>query len=359
MSGRSNSWVRSAVLGGGTIASLLVVGATLLAVTGGPVMDRRVSLLCINLLVVLGLQTFTGNSGIVSFGHVAFMAIGAYASALLTIAPSIKMAALPDLPTLVAQSQLGFVVAMVIAIALVALIALAVGTPLVRLSGSAGAIATFALLVIVNVVLSGWTGVTGGRRALYGMPGHASTTWAIVFAAVAVLGVRVFRDSPLGLQLRASQDDEVAAEAMGVAVRRGRLIAWVLSAVLAGLAGVLFAHFVAAFSPQQFFLAETITTLAMLIVGGMRTVSGAVLGAVVLYIASEVLRGVESATAGVAGLPGLFGLAQIVIALVLLLVLYLRPQGLWGRWEINESAQRALRRRSTNSLRTVRPSHLD
>ncbi|HXF74375.1 MAG TPA: branched-chain amino acid ABC transporter permease [Actinomycetota bacterium] len=292
-------------------------------------MATRLQLFCISLLVVLGLQVFSGNSGVTSFGHVAFMALGAYGSALLTIPPAIKAAALRDLPAIVADRELPFGAAVLLAVVCVVLVALLVGLPLSRLSGSAGAIATFALLVVVNVAIAGVPGITGGRRALYGVPRVTNVWWALGSAAAGVFVARVFRDSPLGLRLRASREDETVARAMGVNVARGRLLAWSLSAVPAALSGALYAHLLGAFSAQQFYLGLTITTLAMLIVGGSATVSGAILGSAVLYAASEALREVETAA-------GLFGLSQIAIAVVLLVVMYLRPRGILGDLEADE-----------------------
>ena len=145
----------------------------------------------------------------------------------------------------------------------------------------------------------------------------------------AIIITRLFRDSPLGLRLRASREDEVVAKAMGVRVVLVRLTAWTLSAAFAGVSGVLYAHLLGAFSAQQFYLHLTILTLAMLIVGGMSTVSGAVVGSVLLTIAGEVLREWEAAAE-------LFGVSQIAVGLILLLVMYFRPRGLTGDLELDE-----------------------
>jgi branched-chain amino acid transport system permease protein len=318
------------------LAALLLLAGVLLTASGNAVMARRVNTFFINLLLVLGFQIFIGNSGVVSFGHIAFMAIGAYASALLTIPPEVKSRALNQLPEIVATTQLGFVPALFLTLMMIGLIAVLIGFPLVRLSGSAGSIATFAFLVVVNVVLSGWTGVTGGRRALYGIPSYTGLGWTIGLALVGLILARLFRDSRVGLQLRASREDEIASRSMGVNVESVRLAAWMLSAFFVGTGGVLYAHFIGAFSPQQFFLAETITILAMLIVGGMTSTSGAVVGAVTMTLAFEVLRSVESATAAIPALPDLFGIAQVFNGLTLLFVMYFRPAGILGRWELDE-----------------------
>jgi branched-chain amino acid transport system permease protein len=200
------------------------------------------------------------------------MALGAYASALLTIPSPIKSAALQSLPSVVATHELSFPMALVLGVVFVALVALIVGLPLSRLNGSAGAIATFASLAIVNVVIGSMTGVTGGRRALYGVPRVTDVKWTLGLTLLGILGTRLFRDSPVGLRLRASREDEIVAKAMGVRVTASRLVAWTLSGAVVGVAGVLYAHLLGAFSAQQFYLGLTITTLAMLIVGGMSTV---------------------------------------------------------------------------------------
>ena len=185
------------------------------------------------------------------------------------------------------------------------------------------------LLVIVNVVIAGMTGITGGRRALYGVPRVTTVALSLTLGLAAIVLTRLFRDSPIGLRLRASREDEVVAKAMGVRVVLVRLAAWTVSAVLAGVSGVLYAHLLGAFSAQQFYLHISILTLAMLIVGGMSTVSGAVIGCVLLTIAGEVLREWEAAVQW-------FGVSQIAIGVILLVVMYLRPRGLTGDLELDE-----------------------
>ncbi len=337
---REPHWSVTSLKGGlFTAGGLLILCLVLLAV-GGDVMATRVNLFFINLLVVLGLQMFTGNSGVTSFGHIAFMAIGAYTAALLTIPSVIKTSALQSLPSFIAEHQLPFALALVVAVIVVVIFALLVGLPLSRLSGSAGAIATFALLVIVNVVIAGMTGITGGRRALYGVPRVTTAALTLTLGLAAIVLTRLFRDSPIGLRLRASREDEVVAKAMGVRVVLVRLAAWTLSAALAAVSGVLYAHLLGAFSAQQFYLHITILTLAMLIVGGMSTVSGAVIGCVLLTTAGEVLREWEAAAE-------LFGASQIAVGLILLLVMYFRPRGLTGDLELDERFTVARRERQS------------
>jgi branched-chain amino acid transport system permease protein len=314
---------------------LLGVGTALL---DNAVLFIIVSHLLVMIVLTLGFQVFTGNSGVISYGHVGFMAIGAYLSAVFTIPPVIKEDFLPGLPDFISANQLDLVPAMPIALVTVAVLAFFMGIPIVRMSSlqAGGPIVTFAFLVVVEVVLSGWQGVTGGRRALYGVPTYAHLGWTAGSAAVALVLARLYRDSPAGLTLRASREDELAARAMGVDLERVRLGSWVLSAVFAALSGVLLGHFLGVFSPSQFWLATTVTALAMLIVGGRTTTSGGVLGVVLISVVTEITRAVETWTGRTEALPDVFGLAQVFVALVFLAALYLKPGGITGRWELDE-----------------------
>jgi len=351
------TWMRESVLGSVPLAVLIVLLGAGTALLDNAVLFIIVSHLLVMIVLTLGFQVFTGNSGVISYGHVGFMAIGAYLSALFTISPAIKESFLPGLPGFISANQLGFVPAMLIALAAVAVLALVIGVPMVRMSSlqAGGPIVTFAFLVVVEVVLSGWQGVTGGRRALYGVPTYAHLGWTTGLATLALVIARLYRDSPAGLKLRASREDEVAARAMGVDLERVRLGSWVLSAVFAALSGVLLGHFLGVFSPSQFWLATTVTALAMLIVGGRTTTSGGVLGVVLISLVTEVTRSIETWTGRTEAVADLFGLAQVFVALVFLAALYLRPGGVTGRWELDEHLRGILKRRPQARDRVTGP----
>jgi branched-chain amino acid transport system permease protein len=304
--------------------------------------------LLISVVAVVGLGVFVGNSGILSFGHVGFVALGAYASGLLTLPPSIKETALPELPAWLARVSLPFPLALVVALVVVLVVALIFGVAITRPSGYAAAIATLGVLVVVRSMLIGLESFTRGSQTFYGVPPETTFMIALVCALAAIGIARLFRESSHGLQLRAARDDELAARASGVNVARLRLEAWLLSALLAGLAGVLLAHLITAFSPRQFFLPLTLTYLVMLIIGGAGTVSGATAGSVLVMLISEGLRGAESGfSIGPIEFPQFFGLAQVVLAVGMLVVLRVRPAGLIGGREPDEMLiDRLIRRRS-------------
>ncbi len=299
--------------------------------------ERLVTLFMINVIAVLGIGIYAGNSGIVSFGHVGFMAIGAYASGLLTLNPIIQKTALPHLPGWLAGIGMPFLPALAIALVVVALVAVLIGIPVARLGGSSASIATLGFLVIVHVVLVASTDFTRGSQTFFGIPRAVNLWVALPFAIAAIAVARLYRDSSAGLKLRASREDEIASTAVGVNVKLHRFFAWVLGAILAGAAGALLAHFLGAFSPKDFYFNLTFMLLAMLILGGITTVSGAVGGAAVIMLIVELLRKLEGGVdLGFLKLPTVFGLTDIGIGVAILVVMYRLQDGLFGVRELDE-----------------------
>lgn len=325
--------VRSLV-GSAVVAVLLLALTPIgLATVGASVMTN----IFINIVAVVGLGIFAGNAGILSFGHVGFMALAAYVSGLLTTPAAIKATIVPNLPSWLGSAELPFLAALVITVLVVSTFALLVGIAIVRLSGYAAAIATLGLLVVIRSVLLGARDLTAGAQTFYGLPTVTNLPIALAFAIGAVAVARLFRESLSGLQLRSAREDELAAVSFGADVQRLRLRAWVISAAVVSVAGVLLAHFITAFSPREFFLPLTFEFIVMLIIGGMATVFGGVGGAILVMIVTELLRGADAGlTIGPIQLPAFFGLTQVVLALAMLLVMYFRRQGLFGTREPDE-----------------------
>lgn len=324
----SRAWPRTPATGTLLLCVPLVLVAIVAQTAATPALSRTIVNFLIALVLVLAIQLFAGNSGIVSFGHVAFMGVGAYVAAFLTIPPAIKASILPALPAVLARQELGLVPSLLIAGAAGAVVAGLFGLALTRMEETAMATATFALLLLFDVVVENWTDITRGSVGLFGIPAATSTWTALALAIGALVLARAFRESDLGLKLRASRGDPVAASALGVRVVRLRWIAWTLSGGVMAVGGALWAQYNFAFGPAQFSFAQTFGLLAMLIVGGLGSVSGAVLGAALITVASELLRRAEEGI----GVPGL---SQITIALLILLVLYRRPHGLLGFSELD------------------------
>ncbi len=245
--------------------------AALVATGLGPASERVLTVFFISLIAVVGMGVYSGNSGILSFGHLSFMGIGAYVSGLLTLPAQMKMATLPKLPDWLGSTETGLLTAIFAAVVVTSIIALILGLALNRLEGSAATIATLGLLIITHGVIIGWRDVTRGSQTFFGVPRETTLWTAAVFCILALVVARLYRDSVSGLRLRAGRENAIAASAVGVRIRRERLIAWVLSAAIMALAGALIAHFLGAFSPKKFYFADTFLLLAMLIVGGILT----------------------------------------------------------------------------------------
>jgi branched-chain amino acid transport system permease protein len=319
----------------------IMVAVAMLATLAPPAMQRTVTEAFIKLVVVIGLYIFVGNSGVFSFGHVGFMAIGGYVSAILTILPAKKQVAL-DLPLVLETLQLPGLAALVIAMLTAAIIALVVAAPLVRLRGIALPMATFGLLVIVHVVALNWQSVTGGRQALVGLPRFTGLWTALGGAALALIVSTIYQQTRHGLMLRCSRESEVAAAATGIDVERERLIAFVVSAAIVAMGGVLFAHFLGTMTASTFFLDLTFVTLTMLVVGGMRSLTGACAGVALVSVVSELFRRLERGIdIGGHAIDAPPGLQEIALAVILLVILIMRPHGLVGDWQLVWPARKA------------------
>jgi branched-chain amino acid transport system permease protein len=290
-------------------------------VNDDPVLTIVATGMFINLVLVMSLFMFTGLSGLLSFGHVGFMAIGAYAGALLTIPATAKATLLPALPHWLQHLDLPMLPAALISGLVAAIFAAFLAAGLMRLAGLAAGIATLAVLMVVNTVASNWDAVTRGTGSMLGIPVNTTLTVAFVGAVLATSGAALLQRSSLGLRLRASREDPYAAMASGVSLVRDRSFVFVLSAFVAGIAGFLYAQFLGVFGPDSFFIPLTFLTLAMLVVGGRTSLFGAVLGTVVIATVQELLNRVEQSTS-------LTGLQEIGLAVVMLAVLITVPEGL-------------------------------
>jgi branched-chain amino acid transport system permease protein len=321
LSFRRDSWV--------LVLMAIVCVAAFLGTLGPGSLDRIAVLGLVNLVLVVGLYTFVGNSGVLSFGHMSFAAIGAYTSALLTIPPARKRITIEGIPEVVAQLETSAVVATLIGGLLAAAFALLLTPALMRMSGLTAGLATLALLLIVSNVAAAWESVTGGTRGLSAIPVTAKTGEALVAALVAIAVAFVHQRTGSALRLRASREDEVAARAVGVRVPVDRGVAWVLSAFLTGVGGALYSQVIGTLTPTLFYLDLTFVIVAMLVIGGQRSLTGAVVGTLVVTVVSEVLRRAEDGSLlGLVTIPEREGVRNVGLALVMLVILLVRPSGL-------------------------------
>jgi branched-chain amino acid transport system permease protein len=326
----------------GALVVPLVIAAALVATFGGVVLQRIFIVMLTNMILVLGLQLFSGNSGLLSFGHIAFMGIAAYGSILFSMSPQAKSLALRQLYPVLQNVHLPFLPSLLIGAGIATLVAAILGVPLMRLSGAAAVIATLSLLVIAHTVFINWEEVTNGARTLFGVNQYTTLWNALAWTVFFVLLAYWFKETATGLKLRASREDEKAAAVMGVNIVRVRWVAWVLSAFTVGVAGVLYAHFITSFSPVAFYLSQTFIVVAMLIIGGSGSVAGAVVGTVAVTLLTESLRSVENSLNMAQSLPfTVSGLSEMFVALAMILILIFRPAGIMRGREVSLRRHRA------------------
>jgi branched-chain amino acid transport system permease protein len=353
------SRLRPALLGWSVIAAVLLFAMLATQRYGSTASSRTFVVFLVNVMLVISLQAFIGNSGIVSFGHVAFMGIGAYTTALLSIPPLLRTTQLPDLPSVLQTAHPGLVPVIVIS-ALVALVVAAIfGGAMIRMSEATMAMATLALLVVVHTFLQNATTFTRGSLGLAGVPVRTTVTVGTVSAIVFVLVGRLYKESNTGLRLRATREDSLSGAALGIDVIRVRYGSWLLSAAMMGAAGSLWAQSVIAFNANQFYFAITFALLAMLVIGGRTSVSGAVAGAAIVTFLSDTLARVEQGVRlGPWVLPKVTGTVQFAIALLIIIMLIVRPEGLFDRWEIDDFLRRLPFVRSRRHAASKEPTRI-
>jgi branched-chain amino acid transport system permease protein len=305
----------------------LVVGAVLSRFAGAmnPYYYDVLLGIGINIILAVGLNLVNGYTGQFSLGHAGFMAVGAYASSFLTLQWGYALGS-SGLATTTA-----FVLALVLGGALAALTGLMVGVPSLRLKGDYLAIVTLGFNEIIKGVIQN-ADPLGAQRGLGGMVQHTNFFWTFAFAALTIYVVVNLVDSTYGRGFLAVRDDEIAAEAMGINTTKYKVLAFVLGAFFAGIAGGLYAHFKQFIHPEGFNFLRSVDIVVMVILGGMGSTIGACFAAIILTILPELLRYVAKIDALPEWLREIAENRMILYSLLLILLMITRPQGLFGQW---------------------------
>jgi branched-chain amino acid transport system permease protein len=311
--------VKRALIGIGVIVALVALDQALPRLLN-PYHFQILMLIGINVVLAVSLNLVNGFTGQFSIGHAGFMAVGAYGSAVFTLRIGKGLAAsLGSLPDPVANGA-ALLVALVLGGLLSAAAGWLVGLPSLRLRGDYLAIVTLGFGEIIRVMILNVDAV-GGARGLPGIPQWSTFFWVFLAVVVVIALSHNLAASTHGRALFAIRDDEVAAESLGVDTTRYKVLAFVISAFFAGVAGGLFAHFLSYLNPATFQFTKSIEIIAMVVLGGMGSVSGSVLAAIILTLLPEALR-----TAG--------ALRMVIYSLMLIVLMIARPQGLLGNREL-------------------------
>lgn len=263
----------------------------------------------INIILAVGLNLIVGFSGQFSLGHAGFMAIGAYAAAIIG----------SKSPTYGA-----FFGAMLVGALLSGAVALLVGIPTLRLKGDYLAVATLGVSEIIRIFIINGGSLTNGAAGILGIPNF--TTWQMVyfFVVITTIATLNFLRSPIGRSALSVREDEIAAESVGVNTTKIKIIAFVFGAITASIAGSLQAGFIGSVVPKDYTFINSINVLIIVVFGGLGSITGAIVSAIVLGILNMLLQDVAS-------------VRMIIYALALVLVMIFRPGGLFGTWELSLS----------------------
>ena len=295
------SWLLLMVGGFYLINALIMVGVI------DDFIENMLVTIGINIILATGLNLIIGFSGQFSLGHAGFMAIGAYATAIITQRMS---------------SEAGFLVSMFVGVLVAIIIAAIIGTAtFIRLKGDYLAIATLGAAEIIRNVINNLK-ITGGAAGLYNIPQLCSWPTVYILVCVTTIILTNFIRSKNGRAIKAVREDEIAAEAMGINTTKWKLAAFVLGGATAAIAGSLHASFLQTISPSNFGIMESISILVIVVLGGVGSMTGTFVAAIVLGVLDTVLQS--------------FGALRMVIyAIVLILIMIFKPSGLLGNWEFS------------------------
>jgi branched-chain amino acid transport system permease protein len=312
----------------------LVVAAALVGTVVSRSTETYFTDALVKVAIVVALYVFIGNSGVLSFGHVSFVAIGAWTAGVLSVPAAEKPAIMPNLAGFLRDRTTGNVGSLALAALVGGACALVVALPLMRLSGLAAGIATFAVLEITHNVLRYYEKLGPGLNTFSSVPETTGLRQAALGALIAIAAAYAYGRSRFGRLLRATREDAPAARAVGVSVYRQRLLAFTLSGALAGFAGGLYVHLLP-LNTETVYLDLTFITLAMLVIGGATSLWGAVVGALTVSALDSFLAEAEngiSLLGRTLDLPA--GTRVVVVGALMALVLILRPSGLTGGREL-------------------------
>ena len=344
------SWAKSLIVGIVVIALMYVLNA-MISSTGffgvglNDYQGRLLVFIGINIILATSLNLINGFTGQFSIGHAGFMAVGAYSSAFFTVTYGKSLEGSFGFLGETVAPGLVLIIAIIIGALVAAMAGLIVGIPSLRLKGDYLAIVTLGFAEIIRIVILNIDAVGGATG--YQVPGYANFLWIGIFAVITVVVIHNIVKSNTGRALVSIREDELAAEAMGVNTTRYKVMSFAIGSAFAGVAGVLFAHYNKFLHTNDFQFIRSFEIIIMIVIGGMGSMTGAILGAIIVTLLPEALRYLPDIHMGETTLR-FADLRLVIFALILILTMIIRPQGILGTTEIGTFLKR-FRRAAKNT----------
>ena len=292
------------------VAILLTFGIVQFLITTGIInsfYEITIATICINIILAASLNLITGFTGQFSLGHAGFMAIGAYVGAIVNMHMN---------------STIGFLVGTLAGALCATFVGILVGIPTLRLKGDYLAIATLGMAEIIRVLILNMQ-ITNGAAGLSGIPRFTSWFWLFTFTAGSIILINNFIKSSHGRACISIREDEIAAESMGINTTKYKVMAFAIGAFFAGVAGSLYSSYFYIVQPSRFDFMQSINILVIVVLGGMGSLTGSVIAAVILTLISTFLQSFAA-------------VRMIIYAALLVIIMIFRPQGLMGTKEITD-----------------------
>ena len=292
----------------------------------------RILNLC-GIYVVLGLSLnlINGFTGLFSLGHAGFMAIGAYTTALLTMPPAMKEMNFfmqPIVPFL-ANVEWSFLPALLMGGLVSAIMGFLIGAPVLKLTDDYLAIATLGFAEIIRVVFTNLQSITNGALGLKGIPATTNVWWSWGMAILTILLLKYLMKGSYGIAFKSIKDDEIAAQAMGINLFKHKIMSFTIGSFLAGIGGGLLGNLLGTIDPNMFRFPLTFNILLIVVLGGLGSIKGTTIAAVIITIMMEALRFLdESINLGFISFEGIPGMRMVVFSVLLMAVVIFRKEGL-------------------------------
>ncbi|WP_336279257.1 branched-chain amino acid ABC transporter permease [Bartonella sp. CB175] len=299
---------------------------------------RIINLIAINAILAISLNLIYGFTGMLSLGHAGFIAIGAYTCAILLLSPEQKeiMWILEPIAAPLHYMQLPFFAAVIVSGLCAAVVSLLIALPILRLGGDYLAIATLGFAEIIRIVIVNAASLTNGALGVKGIPQSATLWWNYGWLAFTIVFIVLLLRSNTGNVLCAIRDDEIAAKTMGINAFFYRIMSFTVGAFFAGVGGALMAALISSIDPKMFNFLLTFNILMIVVAGGLGSITGSVIGSIVITITLEWFRAIENPIdLGFIHIPGVPGLRMVIFSLLLLAIILFWRKGLLGQREFS------------------------